>query len=307
LQRLLTTIVLVGLLVATSAAFAVTERLKLTKSPITDTRVFPKAGFSPTCGCNRGKTRIRVNLRRADDVTVTILDTRGHEVRGLVEGVHAARGFSTYRWDGRTNGNAIAPDGGYRAEIHLANQHRTIVLPNLIRLDTKPPEIVSATPNRDAFSPDGDQQADFVRVTYTLSKPAHVTLFLGDKRILRTKQHGTKGSFTWSGGSLAPGSYGLEIGAVDNAGNSTPIAKRYHLRVRLRYITLASKRIVVQAGSRFSIGVSTDAKRYTWRLGGRKSFATGSVLDLLASTRRGRYTLTVAERGHVSRATVIVR
>jgi hypothetical protein len=34
LQRLLTTATLVGLLVATAAAFAVTERLKLTKSPI---------------------------------------------------------------------------------------------------------------------------------------------------------------------------------------------------------------------------------------------------------------------------------
>ena len=39
LQRLLTTATLVGLLVATAAAFAITERLKLTKSPIYGTRV----------------------------------------------------------------------------------------------------------------------------------------------------------------------------------------------------------------------------------------------------------------------------
>jgi hypothetical protein len=307
LQRLLTTIVLVGLLVATAAAFAVTERLKLTKSPIADTKVTPKPSFSPTCGCSKGKARISVRLRRADDVTVQILDSKRRVVRGLVDGIHASRGFSEFRWDGRTNGNVIAPDGDYRAEIHLANQHRTIVLPNPIRLDTKPPEIAKASLNREVFSPDDDHQADFVRITYTLSKAAHVNLYLGSKRILRTKQHGTKGSFSWSGGGLAPGSYGLQIGAVDAAGNSTPIAKRFRIRVRLRFIALASKRIVARAGSRFSIGVSTDAKRYAWKLGGRKSVASGPVLDLLASTRRGRYTLTVSERGHVARATVIVR
>jgi hypothetical protein len=311
LQRLLTTIVLVGLLVATAAAFAVTERLKLTKSPITDTRVFPKAGFSPTCGCNRGKVSIRVKLRHADDLDVRILDASDDEVRSLVSGLHVGRGVSVFRWDGRTNGNVLAADGAYQAEIHLANQHRTIVLPNVIRLDTKAPEIVNVMVNREVFSPDGDAQSDFVRVKYTLSKPAHVNLYLGGKRILRTKQHGTSGSFSWFGhgvaGKLPPGSYGLQIGAVDSAGNGTPLAKRARIRVRLRYIALATKRIVVRGGTRFSIGVSTDAKRYTWRLGNRKSFATGPVLRVLASTRRGRYTLTVAERGHLARATVLVK
>lgn len=311
MQRLLTTAILVGLLVATAAAFAVTERLKLTKSPIYGTIVYPKAGFSPVCGCARGRAAVRIKLRRADTVTVRILDRANRTVRVLVAGTPATRGLNVFKWDGRTDGNVLAKDGVYRAEIHLADQHQTIVLPNRIQLDTAPPSFVSVTANRDTFSPDHDRQADFVRIHYELSKPAHVLLYLDGERILRTHKHGAAGSFSWFGltpkGRLQPGAYTLRVGAVDGAGNSTPLAEQQRLRVRLRYIELASRRIAVRAGQRFSIGVSTDARRYSWKLGKRKSFATGPVLSLKASTFRGRYTLTVAERGHVDRATVLVK
>lgn len=311
MQRLLTTTILVGLLVATAAAFAVTERLKLTKSPIFRTLVYPKTGFSPKCGCARGKATIRIKLRRADDVTIRILDSHRHSVRDVVDGLHADRGFNTFRWDGRTDANVIAPDGAYQAEIHLANQHRTIVLPNAIVLDTSAPKVKVATPNRTVFSPDHDGQADFVRIHYELSKPAHVVLYLDGKRVLRQYRHTAKGSVSWFGvanrAPLPQGTYTLEVGAVDAAGNSTPVAERVPVEVQLRYISLQERRISVAAGSEFTIAVSTDAKTYRWKLGGRKSVASGPTLRLLASTRRGRYTLTVSERGHVARATVLVR
>ena len=178
MQRLLTTATLVGLLVATAAAFAVTERLKLTKSPIFGTVVYPKTGFSPTCGCARGRATIRFKLRHPDAVSVRILDSHKSTVRVVVDGVQAARGLNVFKWDGRTDGNVIAKDGRYSAEIHLAGQHRTIILPNPIQLDTTAPVVKSVTTNRDAFSPDGDHQADFVRIHYELSKSAHVNLYL---------------------------------------------------------------------------------------------------------------------------------
>jgi hypothetical protein len=303
--------VLVGLLVATSAAFAVTERLKLTKSPIYGTVVYPKNGFSPTCGCARGKATVRIKLRRADAISVSILDRQKNTVRVLVDGVHASRGLNVFRWDGRTEANAPAKDGVYNAEIHLEGQHQTIVLPNRIELDTTVPEVKLVTTSRDAFSPDGDGQADFVRFHYELSKPAHVNVYLGGQRILRTYRHPASGSFSWFGvanGRVLPqGAYTLEVGAVDLAGNSTAVADRQHVRVTIRFIQIASRRIVVSPGKRFSIGIATDAKRYRWQLGGRKSFASGPVLRLKASTRRGRYTLTVSEHGHAARAAVLVR
>jgi hypothetical protein len=309
LQRLLTTSVLVGLLVATAAAFAVTEHLKLRKSPIYGTLVSQR--LSPTCSCARGRANIRIKLRHADTITIRILDAKKQRVRLLVDGIRASRGTNVFRWDGRTDGNAIAPDGIYRAEVHLADAHQTILLPNRMQLDTTPPEILAATANREAFSPDGDEQADFVRITYELSKPAHVQLYLDGRRILNTYRHPARGSVSWNGRAqgrlLPPGTYALEIGAVDLAGNDTPVASRWRVHVELRYIRLASERIVVPAGTRLTIGVSTDAPRYGWKLGKRTGTASSPVLRLRAPDRRGRYTLTVSELGHVDRAAVIVR
>jgi hypothetical protein len=310
LQRVLTSAALVFLLVATAAAFAITERLKLTKSPLMPGTKVSKV-FSPTCGCARAKANVRVRLRRADTLTVTVVDSRQRDVALLADTLRVPRGFVTFRWDGKQPDGEVAPDGAYRIKVHLARQHQTIVLPNVTRLDTRPPEIVSVTPNRPAFSPDGDKQADFVRLRYVLSKPARLTLFFGGRRIQLTYRHPQRGSTSWrgivGGRQLPPGQYTLEVGALDAAGNSTPAAQRQRVHVRIRYIDLAAKRIVARAGKRFEIGVSTDARRYQWKLGARKGRNGGAVLRLTAPTKRGTYTLTVTERGHVDRARVVVK
>ena len=310
MQRLLTTTILVGLLVATAAAFAVTERLKLTKSPLMPGTRVSKV-FSPTCSCARGRANIRIKLRRPDLLTVSILDGEKRTVRSLAEGVAARRGLNFFHWDGRTDGNVLPHDGTFYAEVHLANQHQTIVLPNRIELDTTKPLVKNVTLNRDAFSPDEDGQADLVRISYELSKPAHVLVYLDGQRILLTHAHQASGSVSWKGvaqgAQVPPGPYTLEVGARDLAGNSTPVADRWRVHVRIRYIQLASHRIAAGAGARFVVGVSTDAARYSWQLGRRKGFASGPVLRLRASDRRGRYTLTVTEHGHSERAAVIVR
>jgi hypothetical protein len=308
-QRLLTSVTLVALLVATAAAFAVTERLKLTKSALMPGTKISRR-FSPVCGCARVHANIRIVLRRADTLTVTVIDAGGNDV---VELAHASypRGEAKFRWDGLNAVHDRAREGAYRVKVHLERQHQTYVLPNEIRLDTTAPHIVSVTPNRQEFSPDGDKQADFVRIDYRLSKPARLTLFLGGRRILLTLQHRQRGKTNWGGIAgnrlVRPGSYTLEVGAVDLAGNSTPIADRQRIHVRLRYIDLAAKRIVARAGKRFEIGVSTDAVRYRWQLGARKGRNGGGVLRLQAPAKRGRYTLVVSERGHVDRARLVVK
>ncbi len=310
MQRFLSTATIIGLLIATAAAFAITERLKLTKSPITGTLV--SKVFSPTCGCARVRANISVKLRRGDTVTVRIDDAGRRAVRTLVSSERVPRGRSVFHWDGRTDAGTRAPDGVYLVQIHLDAQHRTILLPNRIVLDTVPPEVLAATPNRTQFSPDGDHQADAVNVTYTLSKPAHVLVFLDGTRIVRSHLHRARGAFTWSGLAngrpLPAGTYTLTIGASDLAGNSTPVAQRARVRVEIRYITLASHRITgVAAGRRFDIGVSTDARHYGWKLGARKGVAHGPVLKLRAPARPGTYRLTVTELGHSDTAVVVVR
>jgi hypothetical protein len=309
LQRLLTSVTLVALLVATAAAFAVTERLKLTKSAITGTKV--SRVFSPKCGCARNHANVRIVLRRADTVNVEILDSHRNEVAILAGGLPFRRGEAKFRWDGRTDAGALAPEGNYRVRIHLAKQHQTIVLPNTTRIDTTPPEVVRVQANREAFSPDGDRQADFVRLNYALSKSARLAVYLGGRRILLTRFYPKEGATRWNGLAhgrlLRPGRYTLEVGALDLAGNRTPPDRRLRVHVRLRYIALASGHIAARAGKRFEIGVSTDAVRYHWQLGKRKGRNGGAVLRLTAPKRPGVYTLTVTERDHRDQARVVVR
>lgn len=310
MQRVLTTATLVGLLVATAAAFAITERLKLVKSPITGTRI--SRVFSPTCGCARGKANISVKFRRRDVVTVSVLDSKLHPLRTLVVGERVPRGRSVFRWEGLTDFGDRAPEGTYRVQIHLEKQHRTILLPNQIRLDTTPPEVTDAWPSRQQFSPDEDHLADSVSIHYVLSEPAYAAVYVDDQRVIRSHFHPTKGAVLWAGRVdkqlLPPGVVTLTVGAIDLAGNVTPADRRARVRVEIRYIALANHRLTgVRAGEVFEIGVSTDAALYAWQLGGRHGVKAGPLLRLRAPQQKGRYTLTVREHGYVDHAAVIVK
>lgn len=310
MQRLLTTATIAGLLIATAAAFAITERLKLTKSAVYGTRVSHSGRISPTCGCARGRVTIAFKLRKHDDLTVTVLNARKDEV-ALLAAQRFPKGPVALKWNGRDDLGKRAPDGTYLVRIHLSGAHQTITLPNRIQLDTTTPQVIAVSRNRDQFSPDGDKQADFVRFGYQLSKPARVILYLDGKQVLKSFHHPQSGSVSWYGtvdhSALPAGTYALEMGAVDQFGNSTPVADRFRVTVQIRYIQLAAHKIVVAAGHRLVIGVSTDAKRYAWRLGKQKGHSRSHVLNVRASTRAGRYTLVVEERGHVDRAAVFVK
>ncbi|MBV8065252.1 MAG: hypothetical protein JOY72_13055 [Actinobacteria bacterium] len=299
MQRILSTGVLVGLLVATAAAFAITERLKLTKSPIVGTKVV-RMYVSPPA---RTTAAIRVRFRRADEITATIRDSHGNAVATLATGERVRRGFRTFVWNG-----AGAAQGTYHLEIHFARQHRTILLPNALVLETHLPAVLDAGVAPKAFSPDGDHQFDTVTIHYKLSEGAHVLVSVDGHRVIRGRSGKEKDKVSWGGKVdgklLPPGRYVLVVGAVDAAGNRA--VKVQHVAVRLRYITLAVKRLHVSRGGRIRVAVSTDAKRYHWTLGVRKGFASGRVLKLTAPRAAGSYGLSVSERGHVSTATVVV-
>jgi len=304
LQRILSTGVLVGLLVATAAAFAITERLKLTKSPITGTKVV-RGYLSP-----RAHTTAAVNVRfrRKDVTTVTIEDSHGGEVDTLAYRVAVPRGRRTFTWNGRMDDGRPAPDGTYRMQIHLANQHRTILLPNPIVLDTKPPAVLDAGAVRRSFSPDGDHQSDTVTIHYRMNEDAHALVFVDGRRIIRGRSHLTKAKVAWGGKVkgrlLPPGTYTLVVSAVDLAGNRAAEVKR--VAVDLRYIVLGARRVHVRPDAVLRIGVSTDAKRYRWSLAGRKGTASARVLRVHVPRIGGTYTLVVTERGHSDRAAVVV-
>ena len=79
----------VALLAATAAAFALTQGLKLQKSPIFGTRVQPV--FSPVCDCPKQTARIAW-LRKADRLDISIVD--GGEVVRTIERKRYPKGRS---------------------------------------------------------------------------------------------------------------------------------------------------------------------------------------------------------------------
>ncbi|MGZ4385496.1 MAG: FlgD immunoglobulin-like domain containing protein [Gaiellaceae bacterium] len=321
-HRLLSVAVLVGLLVAVPAAFAITESLKLTLSPITRTRVVAPdqallahpsmlAAFSPTCSCRTARVALQFWLRNPDNVTIAVENGSWSEVRLIVADAPARRGWNTFTWNGRTDWGSLAPDGTYEFQVGLASARRTILLPNPFRLDTQAPRIVEARPSRVVFSPDGDRQADRLTIAYHLSESGHVLLLVDGQKIVQTRSSAPKGSLAWygkvDGRPLPQGTYQLRIGAVDLAGNVTSAKYGAVATVRVRYIELKQHRIHgIKAGTRFGAVVDTDAAYYQWRLGSLSGVGTSSPLVIRAPRKPGTYRLFVSENGHRDSALVTV-
>lgn len=295
-----------ALLVATGAAFAYTEKLKLTPSPILGTRV--DKVFSPVCDCALSTATISFRLRSADRLSVEIVDGAGVSVRTLVQNRSVARGPIDVVWDGRADDGTVVAEGSYLPRARLARQRRTITLPNPIRVDVTPPAIESFRVRPRVFSPDGDGRRDSVRVSYRVSEPSQVALFVDGRRQVLKRGRREEGEIRWlgfvGGEPVADGSHGLQLGAVDVAGN---VAQRSReVSVIARSVALGRDRIEAVAGRTFAVLVVSDARRVEWRLGSRRGSARPGTLRLRAPARPGRYALVVTANGGSDRATVIV-
>ena len=307
MARIASTVLVVALLAATAAAFALTQGLKLQKSPIFGTEV-PRRVFSPVCDCETGTAPISFRLREADRIDVEIVD--GDEVvRTIEEGRNYPRGPVTVEWDGRDDAGDVLPEGEYEPRVRLREAHQTITLPNPIRIDVTPPAIQDVRVRPRVFSPDGDGRSDRVIVTYGLNEEGRGILFVNGRRHERKLFARTEDRFVWNGRrggrTLRAGTHALAVGARDRAGN---LAQRVGPElVRLRYVALGRDRIPAVAGRSFAVRVSSDAERVRWTLGGRSGFARPGTLRLRAPLQKGRFTLTVTANGRAARAAVFVR
>jgi hypothetical protein len=307
LQRVLTTATLIGLLVATAAAFAITEHLKLIKSSVAGIRV--SKTLAPVCHCAGSKATIRIRLRRRDRATVTIVDSGHHTVATIASGalVLPNQGVN-FVWRGLTDTGARAPDGLYYPEVYLAHARRKyLFLSNRIVLDTQTPKVLSAGAGNGVLFVGGRG----IAIRYAFSEPANAVVFLGRQQIIRGRPTRTHAAVKWSGRvdgrPVRAGAYVLSVAARDAAGNETPVSARKTIRVVVRYIEVTPRVVSVSAGGRFKVRIETKAARYTWRLGRRHGAHRGKELRLRAPTTRGRYRLVVAEHGHTATAVVRVR
>jgi hypothetical protein len=305
-RRLPQTLIVLALLAATAAAFAVTERLKLEKSPITGTRV--DKVFSPVCECARDIAEISFRLRGGEVVTVDMLNSNRRSIRTLVRNKRERAGRVTYIWDGRDDAGRVVPEGIYRPRVRLRRNGRTIVLPNPIRVDTTAPTITLTRVFPRVFSPDGDGNADRVTAEYEIDEPARAMMLVNGRRRVLSKFRETEGRLVWfgriGGVPVRPGDYEIRLRAFDRAGNRS--ARTRAVTVRVRYVELVPDRVEAVAGRRFAVGVATDADVYRWLFDGRKGKFRKPILVLRAPDEPGTYVLYVIVGRRADRAEIAV-
>jgi hypothetical protein len=300
LKRFLPAVLVVGLLGGSAAAFAVTERLKLERSPITHTQV--GKFVSPASG---RRAKIAFRLRKGDRLSLAIVTSHDRVVRALLNSTNVRAGRHRYSWNGRSDDGKFVPDGTYKPRVHLANAHRTILLPNPITVDTKPPHITLVRRNLAVVSPDGDARHDYLKVFFRTSDPARAVLFANGHRVVKLKSFNAE-SLQWgrrNGMPAKPRVYRLYLRAIDQAGNLGPPSRAF--TVRVRFIELGRHVIHARAGGKIVVPVSTDARFYTWRIGSRHGRVSSRRL-VIAAGAPGRYQLVVSERGYKARALVVV-
>lgn len=301
--KILLVLVLLG---ATAAAFALTERLKLERSPVTGT-VVDKV-FSPVCECARDVAVISFRLRKPETVTVTVIDSAGRSVQTLVRRRREGAGRVSYTWDGRNQLGEVVPEGRYRPKVELAAHGRTIVLPNPITVDTTDPVIRIVRLRPRVISPDGDGRGDHLTATYAVSEPARALMLVDGRRRVLGRFRRLTGRLVWygivNGRPVRPGTYGIRLRAIDQAGNRSLVTRE--IPVRVRYVELARDHVAALAGKRFQIGVSTDALSYRWLFAGKHGVGRRRVLRLRAPDVAGPYTLYVTVGRHADKAAVTV-
>jgi FlgD Ig-like domain len=219
-----------GLLIATAAAFVITEKLKLAPSPILDTVV--SKTFSPVCTCATRRAQVSFRLRHGGRVEVDVIRPGGALVRRLARHRFAAGVFS-FRWFGRDESGKTGPDGDYQIRVHLFSQHRTIVLPNVIRLDTVPPKV-----ERIRFERRVVFVGERLRVDYLLGEVAHPILLVDGRAVVLGRFPFRSGALDWygtiDGKPARTGLHRLALEARDSAGNVSPPTASVIVRIRAR-------------------------------------------------------------------------
>jgi hypothetical protein len=333
-----------ALVVATVAAFFVTQHLKVTTpllqgfpAPYPST-INPLDGV--TCnGVNHRRMSVSFYLQhRSDDVDVYIADQSGTIVATLATGRHMRRGVrkpdGVFSWNGREGDGSIAPDGEYYIEVDLIHQGRSFEISNSagqplpVTVDTAIPHPV-ITAISPAILTGGVEP---VRIHYTGTQSRGVTV-----RIYRTDQAGgprlVKSFFSppsaarvavWDGSinkhPVPAGTYLVSISATDPACNTgrypariPPVpGKAPHAGLTVRYLAAQPPLDPVAAGSRATVGVYS-AGSFQWtlaRAGAPGSIASGAgasgpVLARVPSGDAGLYTLSLSAGTHSTTVPIV--
>ena len=159
-SRLIGRAVFAALIVATIAAFFISQHLKVTTPFISGVSGPTPPAINPVNGptaCRDPANGRKVSERsttvsfyvvhHADDINVYVVDHAGTTVRTIASGVpmhqskaptpHAFRAVTKYFiWNGRNNAGRLVAPGTYFFRVHLVHQQRTIELQQSVRVES---------------------------------------------------------------------------------------------------------------------------------------------------------------------------
>lgn len=252
---LISRVVFALLVLATFFAFFAAQRLKHT-DPLVYSVSF-KRYISPNDDGLREKGRVRFRIKKADRVSVEVIDRTDAPVRVLADNEPMSAGPHTFYWNGRFRSEIDAsgkrqrgrpvPDGAYRVRVTLLGRGRSFVPDQFFVVDTEPPKIAASVegahlrsilhgrePVRVKFAGAGSNlRAEFLvyRVHGSRAGGAPVTSFLSTRRSNLGEWDQTVGAFShWKtqctgvarSGRPRPapvGAYVIVARACDAAGN----------------------------------------------------------------------------------------
>ncbi|MDP2711839.1 MAG: hypothetical protein Q8O56_11530 [Solirubrobacteraceae bacterium] len=278
------------LVVATFAAFFAAQALKTTPPNVQDIRADPF--FSPNRDGRFDRARMSFFLKRSDDVTATVVNRAGDEIRMLEDNEPLTAGERMRLvWDGTDDRGEAVPDGIYRIRLNLRRQGRSVLVPRNIRKDTVPPSVRVTS-----IGPDRTPGAELL--PRADGAPARINFQTGGRRreivVYRTDVRPARAVFdepirladdatrwewdgTANGRRVAAGTYVVVVRARDQAGNigsSVPVPPRPEFGepfagrggITVRYLTAQGPSGPVKARETASVAVDSVGERFTWRL-----------------------------------------
>jgi hypothetical protein len=266
------------LVVATIAAFFVTQQLKSEDALVLRFAAQPRQ-FSPNGDGTRDRSEIGFDLSRPATVSFYVLDGEGTEIRRLVDD-RALAGDTKHRfgWDGRDDDGAMVPDGLYRMRVVQRSEGRVINSSKRVRVDRRPPHVnlLEAVPGVITPRRRGERVNVVVRYQGPSNSAPEFRVFRTDEggqpRVVRRFRGNEDRRGIWHGEvSAGPkrtepapdGDYAFTVTVRDRAGNPVvapeeiprAVTARAGTGVSVRSFTLSGPLEVVPAGSAATLEV----------------------------------------------------
>lgn len=311
------------LVLVTAGAFVLTQVLK-TEMPVVLRFSVAPLYFSPNGDGARDRARLGFDLSEPAEVSFSIIDMDGNEVRELVDDRELA-GDERHRfgWDGRDDDGNVVPDGVYRMRVVRRKEGRRLDSFKEIVVDTTPPRVELSSAEPGVIDPSNGKP---VAVTVAYRGPATphpefrvwrtgdgppriVDRFRGDER-----RRGVWNGRVISGDYAVDGDYAFQARVRDRAGNEalappgTPTARKARpgTGVAVRRLTLEGPGGVVAAGALAQLRVGPDSRPFEWaltRIGSGRAIKQGRGrggalrVRLPDDARSGAYVVRVRVRG----------